>query len=245
MLVAFRFYEELNDFLPFQFRKKRFEYNIASNTSVKDSIEALGVPHTEIDLIMVNGNSVDFAYNLKQGDNISVYPKFESFDISELTKLRSKPLREIKFILDVHLGKLAKYLRLLGFDTIYNNSLDDPEIIETAQKEKRIILTRDFGILKNGKVTHGYWLRSQDSKEQLKEVIQRFGLKDKFNIFSRCTICNGEINKIQKSEIKERIDKKILIEYNTFYLCTACKKIYWEGSHYDNMLKFINSIKNH
>lgn len=242
MLVAFRFYEELNDFLPFNFRKKRFEYAIATNTSVKDSIEALGVPHTEIDLILVNGNSAGFTYNLKNGDYVSVYPKFERFDISGLTKIRPEPLREIKFILDVHLGKLSKYLRLLGFDTLYNNSLDDPEIIETAQHEKRIILTRDFGILKNGNVTHGYWLRSQDSKEQLKEVIQRFGLKDKFNIFSRCTICNGEIYEVQISEIKERIDKKILKEYDTFYRCTTCQKVYWEGSHYDNMLKFINSI---
>ncbi len=177
MQVAFRFYEELNDFLPFKYRKKRFEYNIATNTSVKDAIESLGVPHTEIDLILVNSNSVDFSCNLKEGDHVSVYPKFESFDIAELTKIRSEPLRKIKFILDVHLGKLAKYLRLLGFDTLYHNNLDDPEIIEIAKTEKRIILTRDLGILKNNKVTHGYWLRSQDSKEQLKEVIQRFDLK--------------------------------------------------------------------
>ena len=243
MQVAFRFYEELNDLLPFKYRKKRFEYNIATNTSVKDAIESLGVPHTEIDLILVNSNSVDFSYNLKESDYVSVYPKFESFDISELTKIRSEPLRKIKFILDVHLGKLAKYLRLLGFDTFYHNNLDDPEIIEIAKTEKRIILTRDLGILKNTKVTHGYWLRSQDSKEQLKEVIQRFDLKKKLNIFSRCTLCNGVISKIDKSKLLDQVNKKTLEEFNVFYQCKNCKKIYWEGSHYDNMTKFIHSIK--
>jgi uncharacterized protein with PIN domain/sulfur carrier protein ThiS len=245
MQVALRFYEELNDFLPIKYRKKRFEYNIATNSSVKDAIESLGIPHTEIDLILVNSNSVDFAYNLKEGDHISVYPKFESFDISELTKIRSKPLREIKFILDVHLGKLAKYLRLLGFDTLYHNNFDDLEIIEIAKTEKRIILTRDLGILKNNKVTHGYWIRSQDSREQLKEAIQRFDLKKKLNIFSRCTLCNGLILKIDKSIISDQVNKKTLEEFNVFYQCKNCKKIYWEGSHYDSMTKFINSIKQH
>ncbi|MCK5101281.1 MAG: Mut7-C ubiquitin/RNAse domain-containing protein, partial [Cyclobacteriaceae bacterium] len=235
-------YEELNDFLLFKYRKKRFEYNIATNTSVKDAIESLGVPHTEIDLILINSISADFSYNLKEGDYVSVYPKFESFDISELTKIRSKPLRETKFILDVHLGKLAKYLRLLGFDTLYFNNLDDPEIIEIAKAKNRIILTRDLGILKNNKVTHGYWLRSQDSKEQLKEVIQRFDLKNKLNLFSRCTICNGDISKIDKSLIKNQIHIKTFNEFNTFYQCKNCKKIYWKGSHYERMLEMIDGL---
>lgn len=242
MHITFRYYEELNDFIPYKYRKKRFEHNIATNTSVKDAIESMGIPHTEIDLILVNSKSVDFSYNLKEGDYVSVYPKFESFDISELTKIRSKPLREIKFILDVHLGKLAKYLRLLGFDTLYNNNIDDPEIIEIAKEEKRIILTRDFGILKNNKVTHGYWLRSQNSKEQLEEVIQRFDLKKKLNLFSRCTLCNGEIFKTDKILTEGKIKDQIYKEYDTFFQCNNCKKIYWKGSHYDNMLRFISSI---
>ena len=242
MQVSFRFYEELNDFLAAKFRKKQFERNFAVNTSVKDAVESLGVPHTEIDLILVNSEPVSFSYHLKQNDYVSVYPKFESFDIQNVSLVRKEPLRNPKFILDVHLGKLAKYLRLLGFDTVYNNSLDDPEIIEKAQKEHRIILTRDLGILKNNKVTHGYWLRSQDSKKQLKEVIQRFDLKKNFNLFSRCTVCNGKIKKIDKETVKNRLFPKTYQEYDTFYQCKKCKKIYWEGSHYNNIKEFLNVL---
>lgn len=244
MTATFRFYEELNDFLSKKYRKVRFQINVANNASVKDSIESLGVPHTEVDLILVNGNSVDFSYNLKNKDDVSVYPKFESIDITSLSKLRAKPLREVKFILDVHLGKLTKYLRLLGFDTLYKNNMDDREIINIAQKEKRIILTRDIGLLKHNIVTHGYWLRSQDSKEQLKEVIQRFDLKDKINVFTRCTVCNGDIVVVEKSVIEYKILAKTKENYNKFYRCLNCHKIYWEGSHYKNMLLFINNYTN-
>ncbi len=242
MQVTFRFYEELNDFLSKQYRKVRFQHTVATNSSVKDAIESLGIPHTEVDLILVNANSVDFSYNLKKDDDITVYPKFESIDISSLTRLRPFPLREIKFILDVHLGKLSKYLRLLGFDTIYKNNLDDPEIIDVAKNEKRIILTRDLGILKHNKVTHGYWLHSQDSKKQLKEVIQRFDLKDKIKLFTRCIVCNGEINIVEKSIVISKLLPKTKENYNKFYQCNKCDKIYWEGSHYQNMLLFIKKL---
>src|SRR3989338_9144205 len=111
----FRFYEELNDFLPPERRKTTFTREFRNRASVKDMIEALGVPHTEVDLILVNGASVDFSYLVQDGDRISVYPMFESFDIRPLVHLRPRPLREPKFVLDTHLGKLAVYLRLLGF----------------------------------------------------------------------------------------------------------------------------------
>ena len=119
--ATFRFYEELNDFLPKEKRKKRFEHNFIDRASVKDVIESFGVPHTEVDLIIVNGESKNFSYIINDGDDISVYPVFESIDISNLQKLRPEPLREPKFILDVHLGTLARYLRMLGFDTNYRN----------------------------------------------------------------------------------------------------------------------------
>ncbi|MBN1293701.1 MAG: twitching motility protein PilT, partial [Candidatus Latescibacteria bacterium] len=141
--AQFRFYEELNDFLPTEKRKIDFTYEFDGTPSIKDVVEALGVPHTEIDLILVNGASVDFSYHMCDVDIISVYPVFESLDISPVTHLREKPLREPKFILDVHLGKLAKYMRLLGFDTVYDNLYDDHEIVALAVAQKRTILTRD------------------------------------------------------------------------------------------------------
>ncbi len=242
MQITVRFYEELNDFLPAEKRKKSFPFEVQVNSSVKDTIEALGIPHTEVDLILVNSQPVDFNYNLKSNDYISVYPKFESLDISQVTKVRKQPLRKTKFILDVHLGQLAKYLRLLGFDTYYTNHLSDPEIIDKSIDENRIILTRDYGILKHKQVTHGYFVRSQDSKTQLKEVMQRFDLKDKIKPFSRCSVCNGMVRKVEKKKIEHLLLEKTKNYFTRFYQCTSCQKIYWEGSHYEDIKRLIHNI---
>lgn len=240
--VEFRFYEELNDFLPKEKRKKPFSYPYRYNQNVKDAIEALGIPHTEVDLILVNGISQGFNYVLQNDDYISVYPVFESIDISQIARLRSKPLREIKFVLDVHLGKLCKFLRMLGFDTCYRNNLDDDEIVKISVEESRIILTRDIGILKNGQVTHGYWVRSQDSREQLREVIRRFDLRSQLRPFYRCMVCNGTIGFVEKSYVEQQLGANTRAFFNSFYQCSACGKIYWEGSHYENMKLFLDEL---
>lgn len=240
--VSFRFYEELNDFLPKEKRKKTFSYNFRYNQSVKDAIEALGIPHAEVDLILVNGNSVDFSYILKNGDYVSVYPVFESLDISLVSRLRNAPLRQVKFILDVHLGKLCKYLRILGFDTYYRNDLEDSEIVSISVNENRIILTRDIGILKNGKVTHGYWVRSQNSRQQLWEVIHRFDLENILQPFYRCISCNGLIHPVEKEKIEHLLRENTKRFFTDFYQCNACGKVYWEGTHYENMQEFVNNI---
>ena len=242
-LASFRFYEELNDFLPMQKRKTTFAIPIKINQSVKDAIEALGVPHAEVDLILVNGNSVDFDYSLQHGDQVSVYPVFESLDISPLTKLRPEPLRVTKFVLDVHLGKLCKYLRMLGFDTYYRNDLDDQEIIRISLDENRNILTRDIGILRHGKVTHGYWLRSQDSKKQLTEVLRRFDLVKQIRPFYRCTLCNGLVGRVEKEEIDHLIKENTRNYFDDFFRCSTCRQVYWEGSHYERMKEFIDRLK--
>jgi len=241
-LSFIRFYEELNDFLPEDRRKQDITFRVKYNQTVKDAIESLGVPHAEVDLILVNGRSVDFDYKLKNGNRVSVYPVFETLDISKVTKLRSRALREVRFILDVHLGKLCRYLRMLGFDTYYRNDLDDPEIIERSVKESRIILTRDIGILKNGVVTHGYWLRSQDSKKQLGEVIRRFDLGDRIRPFYRCIVCNGTMEKVDKADIEDRLENGTKKCFDEFYRCRNCKKIYWEGSHYTSMREFVDDV---
>ncbi len=238
--ITFRFYEELNDFLPVKKKKVSFSYFFSGKSSVKDAIQSLGIPHTEIDLIMANGQSVSPGYHLQHGDYVSVYPVFESLDIKNLSRVRHVPLRESKFILDVHLGKLAKYLRMLGFDTLYDNAFEDDEIIDISCKQSRIILTRDIGILKNNKVTRGYFLRSQDSEEQLKEVLRRFDLFDQIQSFKRCTMCNGIVRKIEKNKIRDRLMPKTMYYYDEFYQCSHCEKIYWKGSHYERMEAFVN-----
>jgi len=241
--ATFRFYEELNDFFAKGKRKATIPVYFRGNPSVKDIIESIGVPHTEVDLILVNSKSVDFSYHLKNGDRVSVYPVFESLDISNVTHLRSKPLRQPKYILDIHLGKLAKLLRMLGFNTCYKNNYNDRQIVSIARDEKRIILTRDIGILKIKEVTHGYWIRSQNPKKQLQEVIDYFDLYSSIKPFHRCMICNGIIKKVKKESIHDNLEEKTKKYYNEFYRCESCGNIYWQGSHYDRMKKFVENLK--
>lgn len=240
--AVFRFYEELNFFLSRENRKRDIEINFKGHPAIKDTIEALGVPHTEVEVILVNGVSVGFDYQLQEGDRVSVYPMFESLNISPILKLRQKPLREPKFICDVHLGKLATILRLLGFDTLYRNDCQDKEIIETARRESRIILTCDRGILKHRVVTHGYCLRSRVAMEQVAEVINRFDLAEPAKPFSRCTVCNALIEPVAKSEIKHKLLPKVDKRYHEFWRCSGCGRIYWQGSHYAKIWDRINQL---
>jgi len=231
----FRFYEELNDFLPEQFFKEIYPFSFSGTPSVKNLIETIGVPHTEVDLILVNGVSVGFEHQLKGGEQVSVYPVFESFDISPIIRLRAKPLRRIRFVVDVNLGKLAKKLRLLGFDTYYRNDLNDDEIVKISISEKRIILTRDIGILKYGSASHGTWIRSDDPKIQVNEVIERLQLKNLFKPFTRCSQCNGSLKRINKEQLKNRVPEDILSFHRIFWECQGCQQIYWKGSHFDKI----------
>ena len=183
--ATFRFYEELNDFLPPDRRKVAFDYAFNGTPSVKDSIEAIGVPHPEVDLILVDDVSVGFDHLLNGGERVAVYPMFERVDISSLTRLRPNPLREPRFVLDVHLGKLARYLRLLGFDAIYDRDYDDATIATISRTERRLLLTRDKGLLKRNEVTRGYWLRNIQPRLQIAEVVEAFDLHRAVRVFSR------------------------------------------------------------
>lgn len=240
--VYLRFYEELNDFLPEEKQKVRFEHSYIDRTSVKDMIESFGVPHSEIDLILVNGKSVDFNYLINDSDDISVYPVFESIDISYIQHLRSKPLREPKFILDIHLGKLARYLRMLGIDSAYKNNYSKKDMIKISLQEKRTILTKDSNLLKNKEITHGYWIRSKNPKEQTKEVIRRFDLRNNFKEFTRCLVCNQILIKADKSEIEQKLPPKVKEHHDEFYQCPGCGLIFWKGTHYIKMKDLIDSI---
>ncbi|MGC9470318.1 MAG: Mut7-C RNAse domain-containing protein [Bacteroidales bacterium] len=240
--ATFRFYEELNDFLPDRRKKKAFTHSFTGTPSVKDTIESMGVPHTEVDLILVNGRPVDFSCLLTGGEYVSVYPCFESIDIKGVTGLRDRGLRISRFILDVHLGKLARYLRLFGFDTVYEKDYDDREIAERSVKEKRILLTRDVGLLKHKNLTHGYWLRSQQPMTQLKEVLDHFDLYSQAKPFSRCMACNGTIAAVRRQEVEEQIPPLTGKYVQAYSRCTRCGKIYWEGSHYVRMKETVARI---
>lgn len=240
--VSIRFYEELNDFLAPAKRKKEYSVPFLIKRTVKDLIEGEGVPHVEVDLILVNGNPVDFEYHIRNGDRISVYPEFELIDISPINRLRPAPLRKSRFMVDANLGRLARYLRMLGFDTRFDLNLQDEEIIRMAEKEKRILLTRDLGILKNHRVLRGYFIRSQQPDVQLREVVQKFHLKGQFKPFTRCIACNGRILPVIKEQIAGRVPEQIWASFDTFYTCEACERVYWEGSHHQRMLDKIRRL---
>ena len=237
--VSIRFYEELNDFLPSHQRKMVICHTCFGSPSIKDIIESMGVPHTEVDLILANSVPVDFSYRPFEEDYISVYPVFESIDISKVNLLRKEPLRVPKFIADVHLGRLARYLRLLGFDTCYRNDLEDDEIVDISVAEKRIVLTRDLQLLKNSRVTHGYYIRNKKPALQAREVMQRFDLADKVQPFHRCTECNGTIEQTAKKDVIHLLPPRTRDFYEDFYQCTDCKKVYWQGSHFKDMSAWI------
>lgn len=235
--INIRFYEELNDFLHRTKRKKAFDFSYPGKRTIKDIIESIGVPHIEVDLILVNNQPVGFDYHPEDGDYISVYPVFESIDIGSINLLRPEPLREPTFILDVHLGGLAKYLRMLGFDTLYRNDYNDDELISISISEKRALLTRDLPLLKHGRLTHGYFIRETQPKKQTQEVIRRFDLKDRIKPFSRCMLCNGLIETVQKTSIIDQLQTNTRKAFDEFFQCNACGKIYWKGSHYNKMEK--------
>lgn len=241
-LAYFRFYEELNDFLPAGKRKKLFSYEFYGKPSIKDSIEAIGIPHVEVDLILVNSISVDFSYKLNNADSVSVFPVFETFDIASVTHLREKPLRDLKFVSDVHLGKLTKYLRMCGFDTYYRTDFSERDIINLSISDKRVILTRDKELLKNKKVTHGYWIRSIYPWKQLRNVLLQFDLKKRVTLFTRCLECNGLLEDVSKKEILNRLLPKTRQYYRKFKKCPDCNRIYWNGTHYQNMKRHVKVL---
>ncbi len=241
-VAHFRFYAELNDFLPPERRFTEFAYGFLDVATVKDRIESFGVPHTEVDLILVNGKSVDFTYRVQDGDRISVYPVFEAFDIAGLTRLRPEPLRDARFVLDVHLGRLAAYLRMLGFDTLYRNHSADEPLAEISRHERRILLTRDVGLLKRGSVTHGYCLRSTQPRQQLAEVAGRFDLGRLAKPFSRCLRCNTLLVQAAKDQVRHRLPAQVAVLHDDFLLCPDCGRAYWKGGHYRRMRQWIDAI---
>lgn len=237
-----RFYAELNDVLPPSRKQKATSYAFDVSGSVKDVIESMGVPHTEVDLILANGEPVDFAYLVQDGDKISVYPTFQSLDISPLLRLQPAPLREIRFVADTHLGRLTAYLRMLGFDTLYRTDCADEELARISAADRRTLLTRDRGLLMRNIVTRGYFLRETDPARQIVEVLQRFDLIPSVAPFRRCMHCNALLRPVARESVVDRLMPETQRYYDEFFLCPACDRIYWKGSHYRRMQRFIDRV---
>lgn len=232
MQADLRFYAELKDFLDTAARGSgRVTHGFDDPASVKDVIESHGVPHTEVDLILANGRSVDFSYRLADGDRISVYPVFEALDISPIVRVRPEPLRSVRFVVDVHLSKLARHLRLVGFDTVCVPGCSDHDLVAIATREHRILLTRDVGLLKHSAVTHGCYVRAIDPLQQLVDVVERFQLGGAFEPFTRCLECNGVLEAVDKATIARRLPPRTRALFDDYSRCPGCERVYWQGSH--------------
>jgi uncharacterized protein with PIN domain/sulfur carrier protein ThiS len=240
-VLRLRAYQELNDFLRPARRGREFEIIVSGNPSVKDVVESTGIPHTEVDVILVNGESVGFDRPVRDGDRVAVYPQFESLDVTPLQRLRPDPLRRPRFVLDGHLGRLAAYLRLFGFDCLYHPGWEDRELAAISVREGRILLTRDRGLLKRKEVTRGYCLRDVHPRRQLVEVLRRFDLLGAARPLTRCMACNGELRRASKAEVAADVPADVVARCDEFTRCPSCGRIFWEGSHFARLIALIES----
>ncbi|MBC9071888.1 Mut7-C ubiquitin/RNAse domain-containing protein [Thauera sp. CAU 1555] len=233
--ATFRFYEELNDFLVPARRRQSFSCTLARAAATKHMIEALGVPHTEVELVLVNGESCDFDRQLRDGDRVAVYPKFEALDITPLLRVREHPLRTVRFVADAHLGGLARLLRMSGFDTLYDNHFEDRAIAEIAATEQRIVLSRDRELLKRREITHGCYVHAQRSALQLREIFERLDLARSARPLTLCLHCNTPLRPLDAALAGARVPPAVASRYRRFSTCDSCGRIYWEGSHWRRM----------
>ena len=240
--ATFRFYEELNDFLPGGRRGHEFTAPCARAATTKHMIEALGVPHTEVELVLVNGVSVGFERPIEDGDRVAVYPKFETFDITDLLRVRERPLRRTRFVADAHFGGLARLLRMAGFDTLYDNGYDDAEIAAIAARDGRIVLTRDRDLLKRRDITHGCYVRAARSDGQLREVFARLDLARSAQPFTLCLHCNMPLREVAKADVLERLPPTVRERHQRFTTCDRCRRVFWQGSHWQRMNSLVEDL---
>jgi uncharacterized protein with PIN domain len=180
--------------------------------------------------VQVNGRDEPLNVITQDGDRVEIHPVPDGY------------LGEPRFVLDGHLGRLAAYLRMLGFDCLYENNADDEQLAEIAAREGRILLSRDRRLLMRKSVTDGYCLRSLDSQEQLAEVVKRFDLARRAIPFHRCLRCNHVLEPVRREDVVDRLEPLTKKYFDEFHICPACGQIYWKGSHYERMQKIVGKI---
>jgi uncharacterized protein with PIN domain len=240
--ATFRFYGELNDFLPRERRGHPITTPCARMATAKHMIEALGVPHTEVELVLVNGESAGLDLLLEEGDRVAVYPRFTRLDVSGLARVRLQPAGRIRFVADAHLGGLARLLRMAGFDTLYDNSLRDDQVEALAVEEERVVLTRDRDLLKRRSIEYGCYVRALKSEAQLDEVFERLELAERARPFTRCLHCNAPLRQVAKLVVAGRLPPQVAATRTEFRTCDVCGRVYWKGSHWQRMNRQISGM---
>lgn len=237
--IELTFLGELNDFLGSDKDETTHRFALRRRTSVKDLIEALGPPHPEVGRIETGGVCVGFGYIPVAGDRLRVAPLARPVDLQNGDRLHTLPLPEARFVVDVNVGRLARKLRLLGFDAAYHHSWEDGSIAEMADREGRIVLTKDIALLKRRVIVWGRYLRAEDPTQQLLEVLSVFGLEGPFATLTRCLDCNAELEAVDKERIIHLLEPKTKKYYHDFSRCPVCGKIYWAGSHQERIMQWL------
>lgn len=240
--VLIRCYAELNDHLPEGRRHEDFSIPLAGATDVGHLIEALHIPVKAVEVVLVNGESSDLDRDLRDGDRVSLYPMFEAFEVTPLLRLRKQPLRRVRFVADAHLGRLARYLRLLGFDTLFSNDPGDEQLAWISSREGRVLLSRDRRLLERRNLSHGLWIPGTRPREQLEYVVDRLDLYGLFRPFGLCTICNGRLSKVDKDTPDLAVPSRVKESFDDFWRCSDCARVYWQGSHYEHLSAFVDRI---
>ncbi len=239
--VRLRFHGDLNVFLRSRAGGAVIERRLAEKTSIKDIIESCGVPHSEVDLILVDEQTIGFDHTLANDAKVEVFP-VENRD-TDRTEKRLQTVGMARFVADGHLGVLTRNLRLLGFDVAYSKSADDSQLLAVMAGENRALLTRDRRLLMHGIVQHGYCPRSQNADEQTSEVVRRFDLSELIAPFTRCLRCNAPLEEAAKADVIDKLEPLTKIYYDQFHRCPDCKQIYWPGSHFPKLQKRIEEIR--
>jgi len=240
--ATFHFHDSLNFFLPKRQKKQPVQHSFSWKASVKDMVESLGVPHPEVDLLLVNEQSVGWDYIVQANDEIHVYPYESPIEISPRVALVPPYPGRPRFILDTHLGRLAAYLRMMGFDTLYRNDYPDDELARVSHEEERILLTRDIGLLKRSLVMYGYFVRNTKPRLRILEIARRYHLAQHIQPFKHCMKCNGQLTAVEKEQIPESLPGNTLVYYDAFHRCQSCQQIYWKGSHYQRMETLLRDV---
>ena len=238
--VRLTFHGDLSFFL--RSKRAKIERQLSERTSVKDVIEACGVPHTEVDIILIDGNTCGFERVLIQDAVVDVY----GIASNRITRLAENHLQANKigiFVADGHLGKLVRDLRLLGIDVAYDRDAEDRQLVAQSAAENRALLTRDRRLLMHAAVRHGYYLRSQKPFEQTIEVLRRFDLAPTLVPFSRCLRCNAPLQPVRKDEVLDRLEPLTKVYYEQFRNCRGCGQIYWSGSHFDKLRDRVQKLR--
>jgi uncharacterized protein with PIN domain len=230
--ATFHFHSELVSFLAPERRSGAFSHGCARAATVKNAIESLGVPHTEAGHLLVNGDPATLDRIVREGDDIEVFPREGGWPEDE----------PILFLADAHLGGLARFLRMLGFDTLYENALHDRDILRLAARERRTVLTRDRELLKCRDIARGCFVHERKPEAQLREVATRFGLATRMKPFTLCLHCNLPLESLDRAAALAQVPLRIAERYETFVRCPGCRRIYWEGSHWQRMREMLGAL---